>query len=78
MTQTNNAIPVYLEIGQTRTFAAALDWPGWCRSGRDEASALQALYDYGPRYARALKTARLSFRPPSAVSDLIIVEQRCA
>ena len=37
-----NKLNVYLEIGSRRTFAAALDWPGWCRMGRDEAAALQA------------------------------------
>ena len=38
----SNLIGVYLEIGKTRTFAGALDWPGWCRSGRDEAAAIKA------------------------------------
>ena len=41
-----NKITIYLEIGSRRTFAAALDWPGWCRMGRDEPAARQALYDY--------------------------------
>jgi len=75
MAQDANQIEVYLEIGQTRTFAAALEWPGWCRSGRDEASALQALYDYGPRYARVLKTLRPGFRAPSDVSAMHVVER---
>lgn len=75
MAQDANQIEVYLEIGQTRTFAVALDWPGWCRSGRDETSALRALYDYGPRYARALLTTRLDFRPPSDASALMVVER---
>lgn len=55
---------VYLEVGQKRTFAGALDWPGWSRGGKDEASALQALLDYAPRYARVIETARLGFEPP--------------
>ena len=75
MAQGANQIEVYLETGQTRTFAVALDWPGWCRSGRDEVSALQALCDYGPRYARALQTTRLWFRAPSEVSALVVVER---
>ena len=75
MAQGANQIEVYLEIGQTRTFAVALDWPGWCRSGRDEARALQALYDYGPRYARALSNTRLRFRAPSEASALVVVER---
>jgi hypothetical protein len=75
MAQGANHIEVYLEIGQTRTFAAALDWPGWCRSGRNEAEALQALYDYGPRYARVLETTNLKFHAPSEASSLVVVER---
>jgi hypothetical protein len=70
-----NSIDVYLEQGQTRTFAGALDWPGWCRSGRDAAAALQALLDYGPRYARAIHSARLGFEPPAALAELVVVEK---
>ena len=75
MAQATNQIDVYLEIGQSRTFAVALDWPGWCRSGRDEAVALQALYDYGPRYAAVLQSTPLGFRAPSDASALVVVEQ---
>ncbi|MFO7622961.1 MAG: hypothetical protein R6V73_01305 [Anaerolineales bacterium] len=50
------SIEVYLEIGKKRTFAGALSWPGWCRSGKDEAAALQALCDYGKRYAMVIQT----------------------
>jgi len=42
-------VEVALEVGSKRTFATALDWPGWCRSGRDEAGALDALLAYAPR-----------------------------
>jgi len=75
MAQGANPIEVYLEIGQTRTFAGALDWPGWCRSGRDEATAVQALCDYGPRYAHALQRTPLRFRVPSEASALVVVER---
>jgi len=75
MTQTANRIDIYLEIGKTRTFAAAYDWPGWCRSGPDEVSALQALFDYGPHYARALKTTQVPFLPPSEISAFVVVER---
>jgi len=68
-------INVYIEAGETRTFAGALDWPGWCRSGRKEASALQALIEYGPRYAAVLYDTQLQFRLPSSVSDLIVGER---
>jgi hypothetical protein len=75
MAQGAKQIEVYLEIGNRRTFASALDWPGWCRSGSDEASALQALYDYGPRYARVLQPTKLKFRAPSEASSLVVVER---
>lgn len=70
-----NRIEVYLEIGQKRTFAIAPVWPGWCRSGRDEASALQSLYDYAPRYALALGGTSLDFPAPSEIADLLVVER---
>ena len=73
------SIDVYLETGEKRTFAGALDWPGWCRSGRDEASALQALLDYGPRYARVLSTngkmKEFEFQTPTDVSSFVVVER---
>ncbi len=75
MANASDPIEVYLEIGRTRTFAVALDWPGWCRSGRDEASALQNLWEYGPRYARVLQATHLGFHPPSQPSALVVVER---
>jgi hypothetical protein len=70
-----DTLNVYLEVGQRRTFAAALDWPGWCRMGRDEESALQALFDYGPRFAKIMRPARLSFKIPKDVSAFIVMER---
>jgi len=52
---------VYIEAGSKRVFACALDWPGWCRSGKDEAQALAALASYAPRYAAVAKEASLPF-----------------
>ena len=66
---------VYLEIGRKRIFAGALVWPGWCRSGKDEATALQTLLEYGPRYARAIASAQLPFVPPQDFHALTIVER---
>jgi hypothetical protein len=67
--------PIYCEIGQKRVFAGALDWPGWCRSGRDEAAALAALLDHAPRYARAITASGLPFDVPTTVDDFTIVER---
>lgn len=75
MTRSSERFEVYLELGQKRVFAGALNWPGWCRSGRDEVSALQALFEYGPRYARALRTSRLGFHAPKDVSAFAVVER---
>jgi hypothetical protein len=66
---------VYLEIGQKRVFAGALAWPGWARSARDEATALQALFGYAPRYAAVLAHTALLFREPENVSALNVVER---
>jgi hypothetical protein len=66
---------IYLEIGKKRTIAGALDWPGWCRSGRDEESALRCLIDYGPRYARVLRTTQLGFQAPADTAALAVVER---
>jgi len=75
MARSSNKIDVYLEIGKKRTFAGVLDWPGWCRSGRDEASALQALFDYGPRYGRVLRRSRLGFKAPADISGFVVVQR---
>lgn len=66
---------VYLEAGAKRVFACAVEWPGWCRSGPDEATALQALLERGPAYAAVVRSARLGFRAPTRLEDLPIVER---
>jgi hypothetical protein len=48
---------VYLETGKTWTFACALDWPGWCRRGKGEEAALEALLEHADRYAAAVGEA---------------------
>jgi len=75
MAQPSTAIPVALEVGKRRTFACAIDWPGWCRHGRDEASALQALISFGPRYAAAIGDGRHNLELPDSPSGLVVVER---
>jgi hypothetical protein len=75
MARPSNKIDVYLEVGEKKTFAAAVDWSGWCRSGRDEESALQALFEFGPRYARVLRASKLGFKAPNEVSKFVVVER---
>lgn len=62
-------------MGKKRTFVGAVDWPGWCRSGRDEKTALQALVDYGPRYAQVLHSTEFDFQIPTEPSDLVVTER---
>lgn len=57
-------IPVYLEIGSKKTFASALEWPGWSRSGASEEAALQALAAYADRYAAVATAAEVRFSAP--------------
>jgi len=59
-------IAVCLEITPKAAFASALDWPGWCRAGRDEGDALKALAGYAKRYAPVAEHAGVTF--PSAVA----------
>ena len=59
-------VAVFLEITPKQAVASALDWPGWCRAGRDEDAALERLADYAGRYAPVAAHAGVSF--PSAVA----------
>jgi hypothetical protein len=68
-------VAVYLESGERRLFAAALDWPGWARSGKTEADALAALLHAGPRYAAAVAKAAPTFRPPKDPDELEVVHR---
>jgi hypothetical protein len=63
-------IAVCLELTPKPTVASALDWPGWCRAGRDEAAALQALAGYAERYAAVAERAGVSL-PSTVAFDVI-------
>jgi hypothetical protein len=66
--------PVYLEVGTKRVFACSVDWPGWCRSGKDDDAALTALADYAARYAVVAKQAGKRFTARIG-DDLDVVER---
>jgi hypothetical protein len=63
---------VYLETGSKRTFAMALDWPGWGRSGKTSEEALEALAEYVTRYATVAKKA--GFELGAADTEFDVVE----
>ena len=54
------ATRVYFEEGKHSVFAAAIDWPGWCRRAKSKDLALEALLDYQDRYAAVLS---VPFKP---------------
>ena len=68
-------INIALETGTKRAIAQAVDWPGWCRSARDENSALQALVVYAPRYVQVMQPAGIDFPVPADVSALEVTER---
>jgi hypothetical protein len=68
-------IKLYFETGKKRTIAGAVKWPGWCRIRSDELSALQALVDYGPRYAQALRPTGIEFQAPADRSAFVVTER---
>ena len=67
-------IKIYIEEGRRRTFAGAIDWPGWCRIGNDENSALDALFDIWPRYFSVLQAAQIDAPAPAEITEMQVVE----
>jgi hypothetical protein len=65
---------VYLEVGSKRVFACAVDWPGWCRSGKSADDALEQLSAYAPRYMPVTVQAAVRFAP-SVAGSLKVVEK---
>jgi hypothetical protein len=66
---------VTIESGKRKTFAVALDWPGWARWGKSEQAALESLLAHGERYAAVLQPAGLAFSPPESVQVFNITER---
>jgi hypothetical protein len=66
---------VYLEVGKKRTFACAVEWPGWARGGRSEAEALEQLLVYGDRYRAALGELAAGLIVPAKRTALAVVER---
>jgi hypothetical protein len=61
------------EVAAKKAFAWAIDWPGWCRSGKDAELAREALLEYAPRYAVVAKAAKLDL-PDLDGADLDVVD----
>jgi len=65
------ATRVCLEVGARRCFASALDWPGWCRSGKGEDEALATLAGYSARYASVAAGARIPLARDAATFEVV-------
>ena len=63
-------IAVCLEVTAKQAIASALEWPGWCRVGRDEGAALAALASYAGRYAPVAAHAVAGF--PATVAFEVV------
>jgi hypothetical protein len=67
---------VYLEVGQRKTFAVALDWMGLARSGKSEDEALEALLVYVPRYIKSMGKVGTGLKtPPKNAAALDVVDR---
>jgi hypothetical protein len=69
------AIRVVLEVAAKRSFASALDWPGWARSGKSPDEALERLAAYAERYAVVARRAHVRFRVSIGVDDLEVTQR---
>ena len=69
-----NPILVTLEQTPKKTFATAADWPGWSRSGKTEALALEALAAYAPRYAVIAEAEHRRFPAGAVAGDFEVAE----
>ena len=68
-------VDAVLEVAAKRSFASALDWPGWSRGGKSPDDALAALVAYGPRYAAVAERAGLDFEAPASVDGIAVTER---
>jgi hypothetical protein len=67
-------VGVSIEAAPKKSFATAVDWPGWSRSGKAEALAIEALASYAERFARVAKLAGEALADPDRV-ELDVVER---
>jgi len=66
-------IAVLVETTRLKSFASALDWPGWSRSGKTPDAAVENLLAYAGRYALLAKAAGLALpaRPEVEVLETL-------
>ena len=47
-----------VEVTPKKSFASALEWPGWTRAGKTPEDAVASLAAYADRYAAVAKQAK--------------------
>ena len=62
----SRTIRVAIETSPKKSFATAVDWPGWSRSGKSPELAIEALVAYAARYAPVAAEAGEPFPAPDA------------
>ena len=67
-------IAVAIEATPKKSFATAVDWPGWSRSAKTEALAVEALAAYAERYSAVARFAGEAFRI-GVLLDFDVVER---
>jgi hypothetical protein len=70
----DDGLRVVLEVTPKKSFATAIDWPGWSRPGKTPELALEALAAYEQRYREAIRSAPV--RLPAEASARIEVVER--
>jgi hypothetical protein len=68
-------VMVVLEVTPKRTFASAIEWPGWTRSGRTTEAALETLAAYADRYQAVATKARLTLPTLTGVESFSVIEE---
>jgi len=71
-------IRIYLEEGKRRVFACAADWPGWCRSSKEESGAIEILLSYAPRYAYVAEASGVVFDSRDVGAHSVRILERVA
>ena len=67
-------IAVSIEAAPKKSFATAVDWPGWSRSAKAEALAIETLASYAERYAHVARLAGEKLDDPDRL-ELDVVER---
>lgn len=66
---------ILIENRDKKSFAIAMDWPGWCRSGKNESYAINELLSYAHRFARTAEIAGFEFIIPESPAQWMIIEE---